>query len=61
MLRSSGFSWKLGALIVRYSQKKECISLVFYCFGTTGLIQVRFSAKCASPNHANEHFNQIEN
>ena len=29
-LRSSGASRKLGALIVRYSQKKECISFVFY-------------------------------
>ncbi len=32
VLRSSGISRKLGALIVRYSQKKKCISFVFYCF-----------------------------
>ncbi len=32
VLRSSGISQKSGALIVRYSQKKECISCVFYCF-----------------------------
>ncbi len=52
---------------MRYSQKKEWVSFVFYYFenpsiahnfGTTGLIQVRFSAKCTSPN---KHFNQIEN
>ncbi len=30
VLRSSRVSRKLGALIVRYSQKKECISFVFY-------------------------------
>ena len=38
-----------GALIVRYSKNKQCISFVFYCFdnlsiaqnfGTTGPIQV---------------------
>ncbi len=61
----SGISWKSGALIVRYSQKKELISFVFYCLenpsighnlGTTGPIRVGFSAKCTSPN---EHFNQI--
>ncbi len=50
VLRSSGVSRNSVALIVRYSQKKKCISLFwesFYCynFGTTGLIQVRFSAK----------------
>ncbi len=32
VLWSSGISWKSGALTVRYSQKKECISFVFYCF-----------------------------
>ncbi len=32
VLRSSGISQKSGALIVRYSQKKEYISCVFYCF-----------------------------
>ncbi len=31
MLRSSGISPKSGTLIVRYSQKKEYISFVFYC------------------------------
>ena len=31
VLPSSGISWKSAALIVRYSQKKECISFVFYC------------------------------
>ncbi len=53
VLRSSGISRKSEGLIVRYSQKKECISFVFYCFwesfncynfGTTGPIQVGFSA-----------------
>ncbi len=66
VLLSSRISRKSGALIVRYSQKKECVSFVFYCFenpsianfGTTGLIQVGFSAKCTSPN---ENFNQVEN
>ncbi len=29
VLRSSGISQKSGALIVRYSQKKECI---YFCF-----------------------------
>ena len=52
---------------IDYSQKKKLISFVFYCFenpsiahnfGTTGPIQVGFSAKCTSPN---KHFNQIEN
>ncbi len=46
-----------GAFIVRYSQKEEWISFVLYCFespsiahnfGTTGPIQVKFSAKCTS-------------
>ena len=32
VLRSSGISRMSGALNVRYSQKKECISFVFYCF-----------------------------
>ncbi len=32
VLRSSGISRKSGALIVRHSQKGECISFVFYCF-----------------------------
>ncbi len=67
MLRSSGISRQSRALIVRYSQKKELFSFVFCCFGnpsiaynfgTTGLIQVGFSAKCTSPN---KHFNKIEN
>ena len=58
VLWSSGISSKTGALIVRYSQKKKQISFVFCCFenhsiahnfGTTGLIQVGFSAKCTSP------------
>ncbi len=49
------------------SQKKKLISIVFYCsenpsiahnLGTTGPIQVGFSAKCISPNG---HFNQKEN
>ena len=67
VLPSSRISLKSGALILRYSQKKEWISFIFYCFenpliahdfGTTDPIQVGFSAKCTSPN---EHFNQIEN
>ena len=68
VLQSSGISLKLGALIVRYSKKIGInFFIVFYCsdnpsiahnFGTTGLIQVGFSAKCTSPE---EDFNQIEN
>ncbi len=67
VLRSSGISRKSGALIVEYSQKRNVVLLFFqlfwesfnyYNFGTTGPIQVRFSAKCTSPN---EDFNQIEN
>ncbi len=30
-MQYSGITWKSTALIVRYSQKKECISIVFYC------------------------------
>ncbi len=54
-------------LIVRYSQKKEWISFVFYCFEnlcycynftTTAQIQMGFSSKCTSPN---EDFNHTEN
>ncbi len=54
--------------LLRYSKKKECISIVFYCsenlsiaitlFGTTGSIQAGFAAKCTSPN---EDFNHVEN
>ncbi len=67
VLRSRRISRKSAALIMRYSQKKNWISIVFYCsenysiahkLGTTGPIQVGVSAKCISPN---EHFNQIEN
>ncbi len=56
-----------AALIVRDSQKRKLITIVFYCsenpsnahnLGTTGPIQMGFSAKCTSPG---EHFNQIEN
>ncbi len=59
VLWCSGISRKSAALIVRYSQKKKWISIVFYCsenpsiahnLGTTGPIQVGFSAKCTSPN-----------
>ena len=39
MLWSSGISWKSGALIVRYSQKKEWISFVFYCFENPSIAQ----------------------
>ena len=62
VLRSSGLSWKSGALFVRFSLKKERISFVFCCFenlsiahnfGTTGPIQVGFSAKCTSPKIEN--------
>ena len=67
VLRSSRITRKSGALIVRYNQKKEWISLVFYCFenpsiarnfGTTGPIWTKFSAKCT---RTNGHFNQIGN
>ena len=49
------------------ASKRDLICFVFYCFGnpsiaynfgTTGPIQVGFSAKCTSPN---ELFNEIEN
>ncbi len=61
---------KSGALIMRYSQKKVCISFFFSfvlrilqlltnkLWGTTGPIQEAVSAKYTSQN---EHFNQIEN
>ncbi len=64
VLQSCGIGRKLGALIVRYSQKKKWISIVFYCsknpsiahnVGTTGPFQVGLSAKCTSPN---EYFKQ---
>ena len=51
---------------MRYSQKKEFISIVFYCsenpsiahsLGNTGPMQVGFSAKCTSPN---EDFNEVK-
>ena len=67
MLRSSGISWKSGALIVRYNQEKGIHFFCFYCsenpsiannFGTTGPIQVGVSAKCTS---LYEHFDEIEN
>ena len=68
VLHSSGISRKLGAMTVRYSGKKECVSFVFYCFENLSIagtleslvrfIQVGFSTKCISPN---EDFNQIEN
>ncbi len=67
VLQSRRVSQKSAASIVRYSQKKGmhffCFLLFWesfncYNFGTTGPIQVGFSAKCTSPN---EHFNQIEN
>ncbi len=67
MLRSSGISQKSGVLIVRYSQKKERISFAFcysenpsiaHNFGTTGLIQAEFSAKCT---FRSEQVNQTEN
>ena len=67
VLRLSGISRKSAALIRRYSQKKECISIVFYWSENPSIacnlritepIQVGFSAKCTSPN---ERFNQIAN
>ncbi len=67
MYASSRISWKSAALIMRYSQKRKWISIFFYCsespsiahdLGTTGPIQMGFSAKCTSPN---EDINQIEN
>ncbi len=67
VLRSTRISRKSAALIVRYSQKKKWLSIVFYCYKnpsiahnlwTTGPIQVGFSAKCTS---LSEHFNQTEN
>ncbi len=67
VLRSSRISQKSAALTVRYGQKKECISFVFYCLENLSIaitlqplvrFQVEFSAKCTSPN---EDFNQVEN
>ncbi len=60
VLWSSGIIRKLGALIMKYmySQKKEWISIVFYCFEHPPIahnfgtfpIQLGFSAKCTSSN-----------
>ncbi len=61
MLWSSGIRWKSGTLILkRNSQKKEWISIVYYClenrsiahnFWTTDWsVSGGFSAKCTSPN-----------
>ncbi len=68
VLRSSGISRKLAALIVIYIARKRneflnCFLLFWESFncsnpGTTGPIQVGVSAKCTSPN---EDFNQIKN
>ncbi len=66
VLQSKGISRKSAAWIVRYSQKKKLISIVFcsknpsiaHNLGTTGPIQVGISAKCTSPN---EDFNQLDN
>ncbi len=58
VLQSTGISRKSGALIVIYSQEEKN-SFVFCCFenpsiapnfGTTGAIQVGFSANCTFPN-----------
>ncbi len=38
VLQSSGISWKLAALIERYTQKKGCISFVFYCFENLSIV-----------------------
>ena len=53
-------------MVVQTRKSSECVlfSIVLrilqftHNLGSTGPIQVGFSAKCASPN---EHFNQIEN
>ncbi len=64
VLRFSRISQKSAVLIVRYSQKKKLISIIFYCsenlsiahsVGTRTTVQVGVSANCNSPN---EHFNQ---
>ncbi len=58
VLRSSGISRKSAAMIVRYSQKKECNSFVSYCLENLSnaqtlepMIRFRctFLAKCTSP------------
>ena len=56
MLQSSGITRKSKAMIVRHGQKKKItlFSIVenpstAYYFGTTGPIQVVFSAECTSP------------
>ncbi len=60
VLRSSGVNRKSGAVIVRYSQKKNFISFVFYCFENPSIAltfepQVGFSANFTPPN---DDFNQ---
>ncbi len=52
----------MSAELIVKKGKKELNSIVFYPsmaynFGTTGPIQVGFSAKCTSPN---DDFNQIK-
>ncbi len=65
VLRSRGISWKLTALIMRYSQKKERIYFVFYCFENLSiaitlkpLVCSEVFSKWTSPD---EDFKQIEN
>ncbi len=55
VLPSSGIRWKSGALIVRYRQKKESISSVFYCSENPSI------ARNLGATGPNEHFKQIEN
>ncbi len=66
MLQSSGISWKLEALIVTYSQKKDEFLLFSIVLRILQLLitlepldqfQVGSSAECTSPD---EDFNQID-
>ena len=69
VLPSSGISWNSGALIVRYRQKKECVSFVFYCFENISnaitlepLVQFRWGfPQNVGPTSSNEDYKQMEN
>ncbi len=65
MLQSSWISRKSAALIVRYSQKKECISIIFYSSEKVQLLitlepldRVKWGFQQNVPS---EDFDQVEN
>ena len=67
VLRSSGISLESPASIVRYRQKKECISFVFYCYENLSiavtlapLVRFRWGFQQNVPL-LNEDFKPIEN